>query len=498
MNTRYCLLLLLLLCMMPSCTERPADVCRVDIAPCIYPDYCGVTVPAGIAPLDFCLMDAQQPQRPATIDACYAVVRGQHGDSLAAGGVSTVAFDVEQWHRLTEANTGQTLTVETYAKVQGRWLRYRDFEIYVSAYPLEEYGLTYRKFAPGYILSTDIGIYQRDLHTFAEEAIVRNTEIHGHCIGCHTSSRSDARSFSLHVRGKSPATILRRKGQDLWLETKTDSTLSKCVYPSWHPDGRHIAYSLNLVHQFFWTAGQHNMEVFDVGSDLIVVDTEHLNILRSPLTEHTEEWMETFPAFSGDGSQLYFSRSPRREIPEELDSLRYSLCSIDFDAASETWGDTVRTLIDGDAEQISVTFPRPSYDGRWLIYTQAGTGYFTIHHAESDLWMLSLATGERRPLDEVNSCRAESFCNWNATSHWLVFASRRDDGQYTRLYLTSIDDEGRATKPVLLPQRDPWRYYHESLMSYNTPDFIDQPVELDVHAAFGHVEDGKRVALTVK
>lgn len=491
-------LLLSLLGAVVSCAEQPSDVCFVDALPTIYPDYCDVTIPADIAPLDFTLMDSQRPCTPADVEACHVVVRGDNGDSLVSCHATGARFDIEDWRCLTLSNTGRDLTVETYVKHEGRWLRYRDFAIHVSQHPLEAYGLTYRRFAPGYILSTDIGIYQRDLHSFDERAIVRNTEIRGHCLGCHTSCRGDASTFSLHVRGKAAATVLRRDGQDLWLETKTDSTLSKCVYPSWHPDGRHIAYSLNLTHQYFWLTGQHNTEVFDVASDMIVVDTETLRVLRSPLIEHTDAWMETFPAFSADGSLLYFCRSPRREIPEELDSLRYSLCSIAFDAATGTFGDTIKTLLDGEALGVSTTFPRPSYDGRWLVCTQAGTGYFTIHHDDADLCLLDLHSGTLRKLDEINSPHAESNCNWSPDSHWLVFGSRRDDGQYTRLYLTSIDKEGRASKPVLLPQRDPWRYYHESLQSYNTPDFIDAPVRFDAHKAFDHICDGERVPLIVE
>lgn len=481
-----------------ACTELPSDVCRVDALPCIYPDYCDVTIPPDIAPLDFTLMDWLHPTRPADVDACRVVVRGENGDSLVSRHAQGASFDVDDWHRLTAANAGQSLTVQTYTKRDGQWVRYRDFPIHVSRHPLDAYGLTYRRFAPGYILSTDIGIYQRDLHSFDERAIVRNTEVRGHCLGCHTSCRGDAATFSLHLRGKAAATVLRHGGQEHWLETKTDSTLSRCVYPSWHPDGRHIAYSLNLTHQFFWLTGRHTTEVFDVASDLVVVDAEQQCLLCSPLIEHTDQWMETYPAFSADGSTLYFSRSPYRAIPEQLDSLRYSLCSIAFDAATGTFGDTVKTLLDGDALGVSMTFPRPSYDGRWLVFTQAATGYFTIHHDDADLWLMDLKSGQFRRLDELCSPRAESFCNWSPDSHWLVFCSRRDDGQYTRLYLTSIDDAGRATKPILLPQRNPWRYYHESLQSYNTPDFISAPVPFDAHAAFTHVTGSERQVLRVR
>ena len=45
------------LVVMAGCAERPHDATTVDKLPEIYPDYIGVTVPVGIAPLDFNMND---------------------------------------------------------------------------------------------------------------------------------------------------------------------------------------------------------------------------------------------------------------------------------------------------------------------------------------------------------------------------------------------------------------------------------------------------------
>ena len=46
----YTLLAILLLC---ACTEQPKNVTIVNTLPTIFPDYTEVTVPVGIAPLNF-------------------------------------------------------------------------------------------------------------------------------------------------------------------------------------------------------------------------------------------------------------------------------------------------------------------------------------------------------------------------------------------------------------------------------------------------------------
>ena len=164
-----------------------------------------------------------------------------------------------------------------------------------------------------------------------------------------------------------------------------------------------------------------------------------------------------------------------------------------FDEKTGKIGETVDTLVRASQEEKSVTWPRPSYDGKYIMYTRSNYGYFSIWHEESDLWMLDLRTGETRSIDEVNSKRAESFHNWSANSHWFLFTSRRDDGLYTRLYFASVDDKGRVTKPFLLPQRDPKTFYRRLMYSYNTPDFTSRAVSLDSREISRRIESDERL-----
>ena len=132
------------------------------------------------------------------------------------------------------------------------------------------------------------------------------------------------------------------------------------------------------------------------------------------------------------------------------------------------------------------------------MYTQTDWGYFSVWHPEADLWLLDLKTGESRPLSEVNSPRAESLHTWNVNSHWFLFTSRRDDALYTRIYFASIDEQGRATKPFMLPQRNPKEYYRELLYSFNTPDFTSRPVNYSARQVGSKILSEERVKTTIK
>ena len=75
---------------------------------------------------------------------------------------------------------------------------------------------------------------------------------------------------------------------------------------------------------------------------------------------------------------------------------------------------------------------------------------------------------------------------------------RREDGLYSLLYLASIDDEGNISKPFLLPQENPWQFYHSSVFSYNVPDFTCDKVEFDVNGAYDEVFCDKKQQATVR
>ena len=455
--------------------------------PDIFPDYIGVTIPAEIAPLNFDL--------PEEYSKVYARVTDNHGNVLTAKG-SYAGFSVKKWHELTAANCGENLNITVAGYKDGRWEQFRPFVIHVSDYSLDDFGVTYRKFAPGYETYSKIGIYQRNIHNFDEDPIVEGTLLPGQCMGCHTANATDPDQFLFHLRGKHGATIVQREGERKWLETKTDSTISRTAYSYWHPSGEYVAHSTNLIRQIFWTgSNERYIEVFDAASDVVVHNVEKDYLILSPLLK-TDDF-ETYPVFSSDGKTLYFCSAPQRNVPAEAQDLHYNLCSISFDPETETFGDKVDTLIHASKVGKSVTFPRPSYDGKWLLYSYADFGCFPINHKEADMWLLDLKDGSSHPLVEANSSYCESFHNWSSNSHWILTASRRGDSLYSCIYITEIDDEGNASKAFLLPQKDP-AFYHKTLFTFNVPDLTKKKVKFKASAANKEAFSDKRIKLTVK
>lgn len=458
---------LLLALLLAACSPQVHDAASSEALPAIYPDYAGVTVPASIAPLDFQLEGA---------DALDVRLTAPDGTQLRSYGKPYTCFPEKKWTKLLEKSVGDSLQVSVSGLQGGKWTTYRSFGIFVSPDAID-YGLTYRMLEPGYEVYSHMGIYERELSSFRQRALLENTQFDG-CVNCHASMRGKPEDFTLHIRGSHGATLLSLDGELNAYETRTDSTLGFCVYPYWHPSGRYIAYSTNNTRQGFHVQPDKIIEVFDLASDLQIYDVQKNQLISAPQVKQEGLW-ETFPVFSADGKTLYFTRAAQISIPSELPLSHYNLMKVSFDPETGTIGEDVETVIDAHAMGKSITFPRPSYDGKYLMYTLCDYGTFSIWHHESDLWLLDLETGETRPLEEVNSADTDSYHNWSTNNRWFVFSSRRDTGSYTRLYIAHFGEDGKAGKPFMLPQRNPAAYYEDLFYSYNVPDFVTGPVPLD-------------------
>jgi len=125
----------------------------------------------------------------------------------------------------------------------------------------------------------------------------------------------------------------------------------------------------------------------------------------------------------------------------------------------------------------SISFPEISPDGKHLVFCMADYGYFTIFHQSSDLYIMNLDNFSYSKL-AVNSESIESFHSWSSNGKWLSFVSKRLDGLYSQVYFSQIDEKGNASKPFILPQKDP-DFYSTYALNYNRPEFIKDKVSVE-------------------
>jgi hypothetical protein len=453
--------------MMISCDRPGNDVVDTGALPLIFPDYTETVVPVNIAPLNF--------KVTGSVEKTEALISGAD-NRIRIRGKNKIIIPIRKWRKILAENSNGRLSITLFTRHDGEWKRHKPFSVDVMDEEVDPW-IVYRLIAPGYETWSGIGIYQRNLETFEEQTIIDNRLLPNACMNCHSFRANDPDNMMFHLRGTIGATILVKDGIVSKLNTKNKETISNCVYPYWHPSDDYIAYSVNNIQQVFHSVKDKRIEVFDSRSDIVVYDIRNNKLITSK-TISSDDSFETFPAFSPDGRDLVFCSAKKMVQPDNYNKIRYSLCRVDFDAASGTFGTRVDTLVSSFITGKSVSFPRISPDGKYLVFTLSDYGNFSIWHREADLFKLDLETGDIYPIDMVNSSEAESYHSWSSNSRWMIFSSRRTDGLYTRLFIAYINENGEFKKPFMLPQKDP-EYYELGLRSFNVPEFITDKVVVD-------------------
>ena len=449
------LAIVVMLAVLASCTPTPENVQKSNELPPIYPDYCDITIPENIAPLNFLLR------------ANCEAIEVKAGDLTLNASGNEVVFDIDDWKDLMAKTAGQTLNVTITALIDGQWTEYKSFSWQVVKDKVDPY-LTYRLIEPDYEIWNHVQIQQRCVEDFDVSALGHYEQLENRCMNCHTYANQDPQLSMMYVRGPGGGAILNRNGE------LSKLNIPGSVYFCFSPSGRYITYSTQKIIPAFHSNPSKRLEVYDASSNVYVADMEKHQVIMSPLLSDSLKF-ETFPTFSPDGKYIYYCAADTVSLPTDIHQLQYRLVRIPFDEATGTIGTQVDTLF----SERSVCHPRISPDGRFILYTVADYGTFPIWHPEADLQMMNLQTGAIDTLAIVNSAKSDTYHSWSSNSRWFVFASKRDDGLYGKPYFCYIDKDGKAHKPFCLPQQHP-TFYDNNLKSFNAPELGKGKVPFDV------------------
>ena len=488
----YFQLLAIAMLLLSSCTghpDVPSSSKEAKCLPAIFPDYCNVTIPCNIAPLNFML--------PADeFSECVARLTTPDGQQQTYGKGVKVQIPESEWHDMLNTSKGKSIKVEVWGQKNGEWLSFSPFEIKVAEEPIDEY-LSYRLIEPSYVAWTYMEIAQRNLTSF-EETQIFNNEItcidreKGQCINCHSYQNYKTDNMLFHVRLSNGCTVIVNDGKVSKVNLKRDNTISAGVYPSWHPTAKLVAFSTNLTRQAFHTANPNKIEVYDLASDLILYDVEKDSV---SIVSNDSTLLEIYPTWSPDGKYLYYGKSV--PLPEEMKDkdirttypkIQYNLYRRSFDLTTHNFGEE-ELIYDAASDDKSVTLPRISPDGRYLLFALGQYGCFHSRHHDADIVCIPLEQYTGTALTAENSSPvdltlvnsdgySDSYPSWSSNGHWIMIASRRDDDNYSRVYFAYFNN-GKVGKAFLMPQEDP--EMHISLLkSYNRPEFMVEPVKISV------------------
>ena len=462
----------------PTIIARPAR---------IHPDYCDTVIPPNIAPLNFLVQEN---------GSHYCVkISSKQGRTIEVFSRSQkIIIPEDPWHELLNVNRGQQLYFDVYAKDKtNQWARFKTFTNRIASEDIDGF-LVYRKIHPAHSAWREMGIYQRNLQNYDESLILDNGYYKNGCLNCHTFCNNRTEKMLIGIRSSiyGSSALLIEDGVVNKIGTKFG-------YTSWHPSGRLAVYSVNKVHLFFRSARSEVRDVVDLDSLLAYYIVDSKTVKTSPKIAKKDR-LETYPTWSADGRYLYFCSAAmlwldRDKVPpERYDEVKYDLVRVSYDLDGDQWG-KLETVLSSEDTGLSILLPRISPDGRWLLFCMCNYGCFPVYEQSSDLYIMDLKaarqTGQykHRRLD-INSDQSESWHSWSSNSRWIAFSSKRQSGVFTRSYISYVDQEGKAYKPILLPQKDP-TYYDSCLWAYSVPELVTQPVRV-TGEKLGRVVRGSR------
>jgi len=458
-----------------ACSKHPSlptSFTQSNTEPNIWPDYTGVTVPPNIAPLNF------------LVDSVDDVV-AQIGSQVYGGKANKVQIDEDEWKEMLASSKGKSLSVTVYTKKDGKWQAYKPFAIHVAEEAIDSF-VSYRVLPPTFVGYDELSIRQRNLTNFDESIIYNNRQIshglEGQCINCHSYQNYGTSNMMFHMRMQNPGTMIVSDGELIFVNLKDESMISAAAYNSWHPSLPIIAFSTDHTMQSFHTRQISKVEVMESASDLIIYDVKK-NRVQTVLNDSLE--LELFPSWSPDGKWLYYCSAHHEykkkyedtdELLNEYTTLQYNLYRLSFDAETMSFGEP-ELVYDARSKDRSAVQPRVSQDGRYVLFAEGPWGLFHIWHTSADIQILDLETGELVDTKAMNSILPESYPSFSSNNRWILFESRRDDGNYTRTYFAYFDKSGKVHKAFEVPAKDP-EFFRLFLRSWSRPELMKEPVRI--------------------
>ncbi|HBE41375.1 MAG TPA: hypothetical protein DDW27_09255 [Bacteroidales bacterium] len=444
-----------------GCKSGNGNLSEIDREPVIEPDYSGVTIPPNIAPMNFSIKEEGK--------SFLAEVLSSNGQRiLIKSGNGIIRFPMRSWKKLLEGNQGGAINIHLISiDNKGARKKYKPVGFFLADDPVDPW-ISYRLLYPGYESYLEIVIRQRRAESFRECSVIDNHLLKTNCINCHSFCQNDPDKFLVHIRGSVGGTYFSEGSKVVRRDLKTPEMKYGAVYPAWHPGGKFVAFSSNSIVQSFHASQEYNIEVTDLASSLVVYDVER-NIMSPVPEEDTVKYMETFPEWSPEGNWLYYCRALETDDSSDFRSIKYDLVRKAFHQETFSFG-KAEIVFDALSIDKSVSFPRVSPDGRYLVFTLHNNGNFSIWHKEADLYLLDISAGKAERMS-VNSDETESYHSWSSNGKWLLFSSKRTDGLTARPYIAYFGSGDKVGKPFVLPQKNP-ELYLRMVKTFNKPEFM--------------------------
>jgi hypothetical protein len=313
------------------------------------------------------------------------------------------------------------------------------------------------------------------------------------CGNCHSISQ-DGKTIALDFDA-----VSRDKGGYFIANIDTVTTFNKNNYISWSKmsgrntfgllsriswNGRYIATTIKdrVVNRKIdgIDTKAYSQIFFPVNGVIAVYNRENGELKELP-GANNPEYVQSNAVWTPDNQNIIFARARALPFPKnetkfdcfvrdealidryshEQEELKYDLYIIPFNNGK---GGEAKPIKGASANGKSNYFPTVSPDGKWLVFCQANN--FMMLRPDSRLYIVPVEGGEAKKL-ECNFKDMNSWHSWSPNGKWLVYVSKALD-IYSDMYLTHIDEKGRASIPVLVENAK------RNNCAINYPEFVNK------------------------
>jgi tetratricopeptide (TPR) repeat protein len=330
------------------------------------------------------------------------------------------------------------------------------------------------------------------------------------CANCHSFS-ADGKRIGMDMDGPQGD-----KGAYALLEIKKDIVIERENIFSWNsynkkqvafglfskvsPNGKHVISAVDeAVHVQNYMDYKFLQTFYPTRSILAWYSEDTKKIMPLPGADD-RRYVQCNPEWSPDGKYIVFLRAkamdPYRKDtaratyaldPHET-QIKYSLYRIPF---NNGLGGAAEPVPGGSDPEKSLSFPRFSPDGRWLVFVKSANGL--LMRPDSKLYLMPAQGGTPR----LMSCNTPSMNSWHSfspNSKWLVFSSKYKT-PFTRMFLTHVDENGNDSPAILIPAST------QANRAVNLPEFANIKYEDFNHINTPaldykrHLDQGKALAI---
>jgi len=323
--------------------------------------------------------------------------------------------------------------------------------------------IVYRLVSPPFLPYKAPDTFVRDIRSFRTRPFLKGRR--QYCFNCHT--------FSVKTGGAAGMLAIQARylveshyelctyfgvydmAAQRGCKIRVPFDIQMSTFVAWSPDGTKLAVSANQRLHTVRPVTYETQMATEPTSDIAICDLRRDSVHLVPGASDPKR-LELLPRWTPDGKSIVFCSAPTGLHPERV---TYDLCVV------PARGGKARPIPGASNNGKSNFYPRFSPNGKWFSFCQADHG--VLIRPSSDIWLMPADfSGNARRLECNAPYAADSWHSWSSNSRWLVFASKRDDGVYARLYLTHIGDGGRASPAVRVPLRD------DPIKTFNIPEFL--------------------------